>query len=225
VDGWARAVATVGDTECMWARANRWPAEAEVWQPRDGGGNIYGYTRRPDAGISGKSPHKKVNGAQLSRNCGATALLTSRCAPPPRPPAALHLLHARTRARARAPHCDGDSGARSHCLFMILITYALFNPFPHAPAAPRPPHRPLPSPAALPAALPRPLPHLPPYTPARSRTRSTISSLEEDTLIKLHARLSICVAACMRLILVLVVGIRGVVSPLVVPHNFVLISS
>ena len=29
----------------------------------------------------------------------------------------------------------------------------------------------------------------------------------------------------MRLILVLVVGIRGVVSPLVVPHNFVLISS
>ena len=172
-------MATVGDTECMWARANRWPAEAEVWQPRDGGGNIYGYTRRPDAGISGKSPHKKVNGAQLSRNCGATALLTSRCAPP------------------------------SHTL----------------PLPPRPPHRPLPSPAALPAALPRPLPHLPPYTPARSRTRSTISSLEEDTLIKLHARLSICVAACMRLILVLVVGIRGVVSPLVVPHNFVLISS
>ena len=29
-----------------------------MWQPRDGGGNIYGYTRRPDAapGISANTP-------------------------------------------------------------------------------------------------------------------------------------------------------------------------
>ena len=98
-------------------------------------GNIYGYTRRPDAGISGKSPHKKVNGAQLAQ-LRCDSLLTSRCAPPP----------------------------------------------PHTLPPPPAPRTALPPPPRYPPRLPRPLPHLPPYTPARSRTRSTISSLEEDTL-------------------------------------------
>ena len=190
-------------------------------------GNIYGYTRRPDAGISGKS-RTKVNGAQ------ALFLAQLRCDSPPHvavraatsaarspPPAARARAHvARTRSALRRRQ------RRAFTLFIHDFNYIRpFQPLPTRSRRPPPPHPPPPLPRPLPAALPRPLPHLPPYTPARSRTRSTISSLEEDTLIKLHARLSICVAACMRLILVLVVGIRGVVSPLVVPHNFVLISS
>ena len=84
-------------------------SEAEVWQPRDGGG-ISTDTHEEQAGISG-SPRKKVTVATAQLRCDSLLAAVRAASAARSPPPA-----ARARARARAPHCDGDN-ARVHGIY------------------------------------------------------------------------------------------------------------